>query len=103
MAKIAVIRTGGKQYVVRENEELIVDKLSHDDKAEIELETLAVFDDEGKEVDFGAPAVKTAIKAQVVGQVKGDKVRVAKFKAKVRQRKANGFRPQYTKIKILSI
>jgi large subunit ribosomal protein L21 len=102
MSKLAVIRTGGKQYLVRENDEIYVDKIAGDPK-EVDLETLAVFDDASDDMDLGMPTVKTSIKAQVIENVKGDKVRIAKFKAKVRYRKVTGFRAELTKLKILSI
>ena len=102
MSKLAVIRTGGKQYLVRENDEIYVDKIAGDHK-EVDLETLAVFDDASDDMDLGMPTVKTTIKAQVLENVKGDKIRIAKFKAKVRYRKVTGFRAELTKLKILSI
>lgn len=102
MSKLAVIRTGGKQYLVRENDEIYVDKIAGDPK-EVDLETLAVFDDASDDMDLGMPTVKTSIKAQVIENVKGDKVRIAKFKAKVRYRKVTGFRAELTKLKIISI
>lgn len=103
MAKIAVIKTGGKQYLVRENEELLVNKLDSKENEVIDLETLAVIDDQNNEIELGSPAVKSVTKAQIIAQVKGDKVRVAKFKAKVRYRKVIGFREKLTKIKITQI
>lgn len=102
MAKIAVIKTGGKQYLVKENDEIVVDKLP-DAKGEVALETLAVFDTEGMNLDLGNPAVKSTTKAQVVEHGHGDKIRIARFKSKVRYRKLKGFRADLTKLKILSI
>lgn len=102
MAKLAVIKTGGKQYLVRENEEIYVDKIVGD-KKEIDLETLAIFDDASDAMELGTPAVKSMTKAQVIENVKGDKIRIAKFKAKVRYRKVTGFRSELTRLKIVSI
>lgn len=103
MAKIAVVKAGGKQYLVRENQELVVDKLDGNKDDKVAFEALAVFDDASDKIEVGEPALKTAVEAQIVEQVKGDKVRVAKFKAKVRYRKVNGFRAELTKVKILGI
>lgn len=103
MAKIAVVKAGGKQYLVRENQELVVDKLDGNKDDKVSFEALAVFDDASDKIEVGEPALKTAVEAQIVEQVKGDKVRVAKFKAKVRYRKVNGFRAELTKVKILGI
>src|SRR5690242_15004700 len=102
MAKVAVVKAGGKQYLVKENDEIVVDKLD-DAKKDLTLETLAVFDDAGEAFELGVPTVKTSAKAQIVEQGKGEKIRVARFKAKVRYRRVTGFRPQLTKIKIVSI
>lgn len=100
---MAVIKSGGKQYLVRENDEVVVDRISADKSSDIELETLAVFEDEGAKIDLGYPLVKSKVKARIVENVKGDKIRVSRFKAKVRYRKVKGFRPHLSKIKILSI
>ena len=101
MAKFSVIKSGGKQYLVGENQEVVVDKLPGKARDTVELETLAVID--GENLDLGTPVLKQVTKAQIVEQMKGDKIRVAKFKAKVRYRRVNGFRAELTKIKILSI
>ncbi len=102
MTKHAVIRTGGKQYLVKENDEILVEKTAGAENDTIELDTLAVFDG-ADALSLGTPVLPGRTKAKIVGSVKGDKVRVARFKAKVRYRKVTGFRPQLTKIKILSI
>ncbi len=101
MVNFAVVKTGGKQYLVRENDVIIVDKLPNKEKSTVELPALAMFDNEGKSLELGMPTLPKAVKAEVVAQVKGDKIRVAKFKAKVRYRKVTGFRPQLTQLKIV--
>ena len=62
-----------------------------------------VFDD--KTATVGTPVVKGAkVKAEVIEQeVKGDKVRIMKFKAKKREKTLTGYRPKYSQIKISSI
>lgn len=102
MVKHAVIQTGGKQFLVQENDEIIVQLLSGKENDPLELDTLAVFDG-ADAVSLGTPVLPAKTKAVIVGHVKGDKVRISRFKAKVRYRKTTGFRPQLTKIKILSI
>lgn len=98
MAKMAVIKTGGKQYLVQENDEILVDSLDGTKNDQVELETLALID--GDIVKLGFPVLKEQIPAIIVDHVRGDKVRVAKFKAKVRYRKVRGFRQQLSKLKI---
>lgn len=100
MVNLAVVKTGGKQYLVKEGDLLTVDKLENKEKESIELETLATFDDEGKKVEVGNPALAKKVKAEVVVHGRGDKIRIAKFKSKVRYRKVRGFRSSLTTIKI---
>lgn len=100
MVNLAVVKTGGKQYLVKESDLITVDLVDAKEKETIELETLATFDNEGKTVELGTPALTKKIKAEVVTHGQGEKIRVAKFKAKVRYRKVMGFRPQLTTLKI---
>lgn len=101
--KLAVVKTGGKQYVVKAGEEIIVDNLSVEAGKPVELDLLALLDNEKLSVDLGTPLLKTKVKATVVENVKGDKLRVSRFKAKTRYRKTRGFRAQLTRLKIESI
>ena len=101
MDKLAVIKTGGKQYLVKEGDEIIVDHLSSKKDAAIELPVLAIIDSKKEEIEMGQPLLKETVKAKVVDDlIKGDKIRVARFKAKVRYRRVKGFRPILTKIRI---
>jgi len=102
MAHIAVVKTGGKQYLVKENQEILVDRLDAQEKDIVELETLAVFEEDGN-LELGMPALTKKTQATVVEQLRGDKIRVAHFKAKVRYRKVRGFRADLTKLKIGAI
>lgn len=111
MVDYAVVKTGGKQYLVKENDMITVDKLSDfteasaekEKKETVELETLAIFDTEGKTFELGTPFLTKKVKAEIVFTGKGEKIRVARFKAKVRYRKVRGFRPQLTTLKITKI
>lgn len=103
MAIRAIIKAGGKQYVVKESDEIVVDRLNGDADQDIELETLALFDDTDASFEVGDPSLKKTVKAKILESGKGEKIRVARFKSKVRYRRVKGFRPQLTKIKILTI
>ena len=98
----AVVKIGGKQYIVTEKETLLVDLLQPGTK-ELELDALMVFDD--KTAKVGTPVVKGAsVKAKVVDDiVPGDKIRVAHFEAKKRVKKINGHRQKYSRIQVVSI
>lgn len=99
----AVIKAAGKQYKVTPGLILEVDKIDGEKGAEVSFSDVLLFGD-GKETKVGVPTIDGAIvKAKIVDQIKGEKVRVAKFKAKVRYRRVTGFRAQLTKIEITDI
>lgn len=101
--KFAVIKTGGKQYLVKENDEIYIDRLGREVNQEVEFETLACGDLEKQEIELGQPTLKSKIKGKVVENLKGEKIRVARFKAKSRYQKVRGFRPYLSRVKILKI
>lgn len=98
----AVVKISGKQYIVSEKESLLVDLLPEGAK-ELTLDALLVID--GDKTKVGTPTVKGAVvKAKVVeAEVKGDKIRVIRYKAKKRVHKENGHRQKYSRIEIMSI
>jgi large subunit ribosomal protein L21 len=101
--KYAVVTSGGKQYKVTEGQVLELDKLEAEPGSNYALEKVLLAVD-GDTVNIGAPYLENvAVMAKVLEQVKGDKIRVAKFKAKARYRKVQGFRAQLTKIEITSL
>lgn len=102
MAKKAVIKVGGKQYLVAEKETLLVDLLPEGIK-ELKTEALLVID--GDETIVGTPVVKgVKVTAKVVDDlVKGNKLRIIRYKAKKRVHKETGHRQKYSRIEIASI
>ena len=100
--KKAVIKVGGKQYLVAEKETLLVDLLPEGTE-ELKLDALLVID--GDDVKVGTPIVKGAVvSAKVTApEVKGDKIRVIRYKAKKRIHKEIGHRQKYSAIEITSI
>ena len=100
--KKAVIKVGGKQFIVGDKETLLVDLLPQGTK-ELELDALMLIN--GDKVEVGTPVVKgVKVSAKVVDElVKGEKIRVIRYKAKKRVHKENGHRQKYTKIEIASI
>ena len=98
----AVVKIGGKQFIVAEKETLLVDLLQQGTK-ELTLDALLVID--GDKTLVGKPTVKgVKVTAKVVEDlVKGDKIRVIRYKAKKRVHKENGHRQKYSKIEITSI
>ncbi|NCU30344.1 50S ribosomal protein L21 [Candidatus Saccharibacteria bacterium] len=98
----AVIKVGGKQYIVTEKETLLVDLLPEGTK-ELELDALLTIDD-GKTI-VGTPFVKDVkVKANVIEPLfKGKKIRVIRYKSKKRVHKENGHRQAYSRIEIAKI
>lgn len=98
----AVVKIGGKQFIVAEKETLLVDLLPEGTK-ELNLDALLVID--GEKISVGKPTVKgVKVAAKVVDDlVKGEKVRVIRYKAKKRVHKEAGHRQKYSKIEIVSI
>ena len=104
MSKLAVIRTGGKQYLVREGDVLYVEKLPYKEKEKVYFETLAIYDEKANKAEIGTPVLKDKkVEAEILEQLKGDKIRQIRFKAKVRYRRIKGHRQLLSKIKITKI
>lgn len=98
--KKAIISTGGHQYVVAEGDTLEVELL----KAEksVTFEPLLVID--GDKTTVGAPVVSGAkVTADVVANVRGEKVTAIRYKAKKRVKKVHGHKQHLTQIKITKI
>jgi len=100
--KYAVIKTGGKQYKVTEGQVIEVELLESKDSSFVFEEVLLVVD--GDKVEVGTPTVSgMKVYADVIADVKGDKIEVFKYKSKSRYRKHTGHRQKYTQVKITGI
>lgn len=100
----AVIKTGGKQYTVKEGETLNVEKLDLEPGKTLDLEVLMLTDEEGKDLKVGTPNVDGAkVIAKVLEQGRAKKVEIVKYKPKSRYTRRNGHRQPFTKIEIASI
>ena len=98
----AVVQTGGKQYKVSVGQEISVEKIERNIGDKIKLDVLMVSD--GESVKAGNPILSdVTCEAEVVEHGKGDKIVVFKYKAKKNERKKQGHRQPFTKIKILAI
>lgn len=99
----AIIKLGGKQYKVSKGDVLEVDRQNAELNGQVVLEDVLLFASDGK-IKIGKPKVANVkVLAKVLEQKKGKKIRVAKFKAKVRYRRVMGFRPQLTRMEIINI
>ena len=99
----AVIKTGGKQYIVSPGKKLKVEKLAGEAGAVISFDmVLATFDE--KKVELGTPFLPSAIvEARVVKQGRAKKITNLRFHSKTRHRRKQGHRQHFTEIEITSI
>ena len=101
--KYAVFKTGGKQYKVSEGDIIEIDKLPLEKNSQVEFDQILLCVSDGKIV-IGEPFLKDIrVVGKVLDQVKGEKIRVAKFKAKARYRRVTGFRARLTSVQIEEI
>lgn len=101
--KYAVITTGSKQFKVSIGEEILVDKLTAPVGKTYNFDKVLLIRNE-EDIILGSPYIADAVvAARVLGDLKGDKITILKFKAKVHYRRKMGFRPLYSKVKIEAI
>jgi large subunit ribosomal protein L21 len=101
--KYAVIQLAGKQYRVEAGQELTVNRLDAEEGKTISVSDVLLTVD-GDKVTVGEPLIKgAAVKLKVKSNQKGDKIRVAKYKAKSRYRRVYGHRQQETTVEVVSI
>ncbi len=102
---LAVIETGGKQYLVREGAALTIEKIAGEAGTEAVFDkVLLLANEDGSDVKVGRPYLEgVTVTAEVTGQGRSKKIRVVKFKRKVRYHKAQGHRQHETKVKIKAL
>ncbi len=93
----AVVKSGGKQYRVREGEELVVDRVKGEVGDNVELPVDFFVD--GGNLDLGG---RTA-KVEILEHLRGDKIHVYKYKPKKDYRKKTGHRQQLTRVRVLEV
>ena len=97
----AVISVGGKQYLVREGERLLVDRVPHDEGKTFHPDLLLVGGD--GDPKLGDKLKGQQVTAKVAGHVLGEKVIVGKHKRRTGYRRRNGHRSRLSQIEIQSI
>lgn len=94
-----VCQIGGRQYLVKPNDIIEVDRLSDEIKnLSVDKVLLSV---DGNKVEVGKPYLKKTVNFEIVETVKKPKIRVATYKAKSNFRKVKGDRREVTKIKLV--
>src|SRR5579859_7358696 len=99
----AIVKTGGKQYRVEQGQSLLVEKLSgSSDGDSVTLQPL-LFVDGSTVVDGGDELEKVSVTARIVGQERGPKLRIVKFKPKRGYKRRTGHRQDLTRIEVTEI
>src|SRR5271165_6412983 len=97
----AIVKTGGKQYRVERGQQLLIERLAAEEGADVALEPIlyrseeTVFDKAGLE--------KVKVTAKVLAHVRGEKLRVFKFKPKRGYKRRTGHRQSLTRIEVTEI
>jgi large subunit ribosomal protein L21 len=94
----AVIKTGGKQHKVKAGDVIEVEKLVHDGES-VTFQPILVVDDNGK-THVGQEAAKATVTATPLGEQKGDKVKIFKYRPKTGYARKTGHRQMYTLLEI---
>src|SRR5436853_7262014 len=97
----AIVRTGGKQYRVERGQRLLVERLAAQEGAEVSLEPLLYRSEEAVLDRAGLEQVQ--VTAKVIEHVRGEKLRVFKFKPKRGYKRRTGHRQQLTRIEVTEI
>ena len=98
----AIIATGGKQYRVSEGDVIYIEKSDAQVDSTVSFDVLLMGND--GDVKIGTPVVEgVKVEGKVVGQIRGEKIVVYKYKSKKNYRRKQGHRQPYTKVEITKI
>lgn len=98
----AIIATGGKQYRVSEGDVIYIEKINAQVDSTVSFDVLLMGND--GDVKIGTPVVEgVKVEGKVVGQIRGEKIVVYKYKSKKNYRRKQGHRQPYTKVEITKI
>jgi large subunit ribosomal protein L21 len=98
----AIVRSGGRQHKVAVGDILEIDKIEAKAGASLALTPLLLVDGEKITVDAKALG-KASVTAEVLGETKGPKIKIIKFKNKTGYKKRQGHRQRYTQVKVTGI
>ena len=98
----AIIATGGKQYRVSEGDVIYIEKIDAQVDSTVSFDVLLMGND--GDVKIGTPVVEgVKVEGKVVGQIRGEKIVVYKYKSKKNYRRKQGHRQPFTKVEITKI
>lgn len=99
---IAVVKTGGKQYIVSSGDTILIEKLA-DDKGKVVFDEVLLVSKGGK-TEIGAPFLEgKTVEAESKGNVRAQKVLVVKYKQKSRYLRRQGHRQTHTKVTVAKV
>lgn len=99
---LAVIKTGGKQYIVKPGDKIKVEKLDKKQGENFSFSEVLLIE-KNRKVEIGAPNVKSEVEAKILSHGKREKVVVFKYKSKKRYSRKIGHRQPYTEVEITGI
>ncbi len=100
---LAVIRTGGKQYLVSPGQKIKIEKIEKKEGSEISFSEVLLLE-KGKKIEIGTPLLKGAnVIGKIIRHGKGKKLIIFKYKAKTRYKVKKGHRQPFTEIEITKI
>jgi large subunit ribosomal protein L21 len=101
----AVIETGGKQYLINTGDTLKIEKLGIEAGKDVVFDkVLLLANEDGTDVKIGTPYLEgVSVDATVEEEGRGKKMRVVKFKRKVRYKRTRGHRQHFTKVKVKEV
>ncbi|HMR48609.1 MAG TPA: 50S ribosomal protein L21 [Arachnia sp.] len=98
----AIVRNGGRQHKVAVGDILDIDLVSEEVGGTVNLQPLMLVD--GEKITLDAKGLeKVSVNAEVLGEVKGPKIKILKYKNKTGYKKRQGHRQRYTQVKITGI
>jgi len=98
----AIIAAGGRQYRVSQGDVIYIDKVNQENDSQLSFDVLLLGGD--GDIKVGDPIIKGAkVEGKVLAQVRGEKIKVYKYKSKKDYNKLTGHRQPYTKVEITAI
>ena len=100
---LAVIKTGGKQYLISPGDKIKIEKITKKEGSEISFPEVLLLE-KNKKIEIGTPLIKgVKVIGKIVRHGKTKKVIVFKYKAKKREKTKRGHRQPFTEVEIIKI
>lgn len=100
---IAIIKSGGKQYIVRAGDKLKLEKIKAETGKKVNFDTLFLANEKGDKIEVGAPSLGNKVEGKVLENGRGKKVKVVKYKSKTRYKVTTGHRQYFTEVEITKL